>query len=67
MRAPIIEDIRRAVGDACRYWPNDGSDDTPRENIARAFRFIRARLHRGLPIQAAVGQLEADALRYMDM
>jgi hypothetical protein len=58
--------IRYAVGTALRYWPNDGGDETPREHIRRAFKFLRANFTRGSLVWAA-HHLEMDAQRYEDM
>lgn len=59
--------LRSAAELALRYWPNAGGDETPRQNLGRAFRFVRTRLQAGYEIQSAIGALEADAYRHADM
>lgn len=61
------DDIRHAVHQALRYWPNDGGDETPRENIRRAFRMLRQDFMRWQTMQAAAVRLEQDAYRYRNM
>lgn len=58
-------DMRRTAAFAVRSWMN-AYDDEPRELLKGAFRFIRYRLRDGLHLQAAIGALESDALRYRD-
>lgn len=62
-----IERVRYAVGDYVRWAPNQGGDETSRENIRSAFYILRARINRGMSIQSAAGDLEriADSMRDM--
>lgn len=56
-----------AVFDFVRYAPNQGGDETPRENIRSAFYILRCRINRGMSIQSATGELERFADSYRDM
>lgn len=68
MNAQMISEVRYAVRDAVRYWPNAHLGDlSEAEDRRSAFRFIRNRLRAGWHIQAAVGDLEMDALRHRNM
>jgi hypothetical protein len=59
--------IRDAVSLAVRYWPNSHLGDyTPREDIRSAFKFIRSHAQRD-GLMPAIGALEDDAYRHMDM
>lgn len=60
-------DLIHAVELAQHYWPNAGGNETPRENIRRAFRMVRSNLNVGDHIQAAIGRLEIDAFRHRNM
>lgn len=62
-----VEQVRNAVCDYVRYAPNQGGDETPREFIREAFRYIRTRLNTGWSVQSAAGALErvADSMRDM--
>jgi hypothetical protein len=60
--------VREAVDLAVRYWPNSHlGDNSPREDIRSAFRWIRRGIEQGLSIQQAAGVVESDAYRHMDM
>lgn len=65
------DDRRRVcdVVDLCViYWPNAHlGDETPHQDIKRAFARIRAGLLRGHSIDDTLWQLEADAYRHADM
>jgi hypothetical protein len=59
--------IRNAVSLAVRYWPNAHLGAySPREDIRSAFRLIRSAAPR-LGLLPAIGEVEADAYRHMDM
>lgn len=50
------------------YWPNAHlGDDTPRQDIHRAFGRIRMAMATGMDFWAALGRLETDAYRHADM
>lgn len=60
--------IRYIVRLCVTYWPNAHLGDyTPREDIRSAFMMIRSHLKHGDTIQQALGALEMDAYRHMDM
>lgn len=61
------EEIRDAVQLAVRYWPNDGRESTPREDIRSAFKMLRSHASYHGYIQAGIGAVSGDAYRYMDM
>lgn len=50
-----------------RVAPNQGGDETPRENIRSAFGAIRARLNRGMSLQSAIGELDYICFQMEDM
>ena len=66
-RREQIVTIRGAVNEYCRYAPNQGGDETPRENIQSAFYFLRARLNAGYSVYSAAGDLLRVAYSLMDM
>ncbi|MGN6768513.1 MAG: hypothetical protein ACTHJQ_01500 [Rhizobiaceae bacterium] len=60
--------IRDAVRLAVEYWPNAHLGTySVHQDMRSAFRMIRNHVDAGWPIQAAIGQVEADAYRHMDM
>ncbi|MDE2020165.1 MAG: hypothetical protein KGJ13_07520 [Patescibacteria group bacterium] len=59
--------IRRAVKECVRYWPNADFDSTNQENIAAAFRFIRRCVKSGMSLSEAANHVARDALRYENM
>jgi hypothetical protein len=68
LKSETGRDIRDAVADAVRYWPNAHLGDcTAREDIRSAFLRIRRDVGRGENIQAAAGAVSRDALRHSDM
>jgi hypothetical protein len=62
-----IECVFGAVHDFMRYAPNQGGDETPRENLHSAFQILRSRLNRGYSIQHAISDLERIADSFRDM
>lgn len=59
--------LYEAVSDYVRYAPNQGGDETKRENIHAAFYIVRSRLDRGMSIQSATGDLWRIAESMRDM
>lgn len=59
--------VVRAVSEYVRFAPNQGGDETPRENIRFCFGAIRDRLNRGSSIQQAAGDVERWAYSMEDM
>ncbi len=62
-----MDHLGPAIHLALEYWPNAGGDETRRENIRSAFRFIRNRLNNGMDFYCACGDLVSDAYRYQNM
>lgn len=65
--AQEIDAVRSAVRSYVRYAPNQGGDETPRENIRGAFYFLRCRVDRDSLLYAAVAELERVSYSMMDM
>ena len=63
----VLDDLANAVSDYLRWAPNQGGDETPRENIRSAFLIVRSRLNRGASIQSAVSDLWSIADSFRDM
>jgi len=61
-------DVRFAVLHAMQTWPNGHlGEESRRDDLRRAFRFLRSRVDRGMPLKQATIELDIDAYRYEDM
>ena len=60
--------VREVVADAMTYWPNSHlGDNTPRQDMRSAFKFLRRHMDDGLSLHDACGRLSCDVARYVDM